>query len=249
MSQSPIIQSFSRSVITTLLSSIMVLIAANNTVFGQLPGLPPTNPTDTTMIFSSPRPLLSDTNIFRSRKHGFAGELYLSTHGFGFGIGYQWALSDQLTISLTLAGSGARNTDEFEVFDQFGVYVPNKVNRLLMFPLFFGGRYRLFKEDITENFRPHLSAALGAAFIMEGPYQGHEQNFFGSVPDARWYTRPGGYLGIGANIGTLGGGNALGVELRYYTIPFGGNGLESIKDIPLKDFGGIFLCLNFGVVN
>ncbi|MFN9303667.1 MAG: hypothetical protein ACK6DA_12935 [Candidatus Kapaibacterium sp.] len=233
----------------SLLVMLITLLFSNSNIYGQLPGLPPVDPSDTTMIFSSPRPLISDTNIFRARKQGFAGELYLSTHGFGFGFGYQWALNEQLVVSITLAGSGARNSDEFEVFDRTGIYVPNKVNRLLMFPLLIGTRYRLFKDDITESLRPHVSAAFGGTFIMEGPYQGHEQNFFGSLPDARWYTRPGGYLGIGANIGNFGGGSALGVEIRYYSIPFGGKGLESIKDLPIDNFGGIFLCLNFGVIN
>lgn len=237
-----------RSIFYTLIA--FTIISAVNTSVAQLPGLPPTPVDDTTIVFTSPRPLVSDTNIHRTRNSGFCGELYLSTHGFGFGCGYQIAFTSTLTSYITFGASGARNSDELEMQDPFGnIYVPNKINRLLMFPLFIGARYRLFKDDISESLRPHISAAIGTTFIMSGRYQGYEQNFFGSIGNSRWYTRPGGYIGIGANTGSLGAGNGIGIDLRYYVIPFGGNGLESIRDLPLHDFGGIFLSFNIGVVN
>ncbi len=229
---------------------LFLICGTTHSLFAQLPGLPPAPNDDTTIVFTSPRPLISDTNIHRTRNSGFCGELYLSNHGFGFGCGYQIAFTNKLTSYITFGASGARNSDELEVQDLYGnVYVPNKVNRLLMFPLFLGGRYRVFKDDISESLRPHISAAIGTTFIMSGRYPGYEQNFFGSITNSRWYVRPGGYIGIGANTGALGSGNGVGVDLRYYIIPFGGNGLESIRDLPLHDFGGIFLSFNIGVVN
>jgi hypothetical protein len=38
----------------------------------------------------------------------------------------------------------------------------------------------------------------------------------------------------------------MGFTLRYYTIPFGGEGLESIQGVPINNFGGVFLTLSVG---
>lgn len=233
-----------------LLSAIVLVFLLPGFLHAQLPGLAPTPPEDTSLVFTSPRPLLSDTNIYRSRNSGFCGELFFSNHGFGAGVGYQISLAKDLTMFASFSVSGARNSDELEVLRNDGRFVvPNKVNRLFMFPLTIGARYRLFKEDIAENFRPHISAGLGSSFIMAGPYEGNEQNFFGSFSDAVWYLRPSGFIGFGANIGSLGTGNGFGLDIRYYAIPFGGNGLESVRGLPLHDFGGIFILLSVGVVN
>jgi hypothetical protein len=37
--------------------------------------------------------------------------------------------------------------------------------------------------------------------------------------------------------------------IRYYYIPFGGNGIDSIKDLPMKDFGGLFIALGIAFGN
>jgi hypothetical protein len=50
---------------------------------------------------------------------------------------------------------------------------------------------------------------------------------------------------MGANFGSN-NKTLVSANIRYYIIPFGGEGLESIKDLPITQFGGIFLSLSFG---
>jgi hypothetical protein len=37
------------------------------------------------------------------------------------------------------------------------------------------------------------------------------------------------------------------LDARYYLIPFGGEGLESIRGRPMKDFNGLFISLAIGI--
>ena len=53
-------------------------------------------------------------------------------------------------------------------------------------------------------------------------------------------------FGIGASFGSLGKGSFIGVNIRYYTIPFGDPGLESLAALPISNFGGVFLSLSVG---
>jgi hypothetical protein len=84
-------------------------------------------------------------------------------------------------------------------------------------------------------------------YITEGadgiPYY-HE--FFSSFGDATFYGRFGGFVGIGAYFGNIAKGNLVGANIRYYAIPFGGAGLESMAGLPITNFGGIFLSLTVG---
>jgi hypothetical protein len=165
--------------------------------------------------------------------------LSLSENGFGGGIFYQRSLTARLHWSIEATLSGARNSDEFEVYDPStgDIFVPGKVNRLFMLPLSVELLYRLFGESLDDSFAPLVSAGIAPTLIFATPY---EEEFFRSFAHARLFVRPGAHVGIGARL-RYGGEHFLAVRLRYYTIPFGGNGLESVRGRPIRDFGGVVL--------
>ncbi|MCU0331072.1 MAG: hypothetical protein MUC47_08885 [Candidatus Kapabacteria bacterium] len=213
-------------------------------VAGEDPGLQ-----DTLIVFESPRPLLENGGIQRPRDNAAGIDLLFSGSGWGFGGFYQRSLGGDATAFLHLGISGRRNSDEFENAWLGPIpVVAGKLNRLFMFPVSLGVQYRLFSTSLQESFRPFLSAGAGPTFIVSTPYirDGQFYEFFSSFGQATLHTRFGAHVGIGSFFGTPSTGSLVGVQVRYYTIPFGGDGLESMRDNPITNFGGIFLSLTVG---
>jgi len=229
---------------------LVIILNLNGTVKAQITGAPlPGKPIeeDTTIIFTSPRPLLSESQQDKLHSKAWGLDLLFSSNGFGAGAFYQRFFTENTTGFVNFGISGARNSDEFEQYNPYTgqITVPNKVNRLYIFPLTLGVEYRLFADKIAESFRPHINAGVGTTFILATPY---DREFFLAFGHANGYTRFGGFVGIGANVGSS-SKSLMGVNVRYYFIPFGGNGLESIRDLPITDFGGLFLTLSVGIIN
>ncbi|MCX7930311.1 MAG: hypothetical protein N2663_06290 [Chlorobi bacterium] len=203
-----------------------------------------TVPVDTVFVFQSPRPLVGPT----TRASGRAGaglEILFSQSGFGAGFFYQLPFDDLWTGLLELGISGARNSSEIEsLYDPVTgrLLVPGKINRLFIFPLTFGVRYRLFRDELSESLRPFLCGGIGPTFVVSTPY---EYEFFQSWGYARGYLRFGSFIGAGLIVGPSQKSDAA-LAVRYYYIPFGGNGLESIQGQPIKTFGGVFLTFSVG---
>ncbi|HYF01772.1 MAG TPA: hypothetical protein VEC36_00225 [Patescibacteria group bacterium] len=201
---------------------------------------------DSTIIFRSPRPLIDPLEAEKRRSSmGIMGTL--SSSGFGAGGFYQKEFTKDWTYTIDGILSGARNTDELETgFDPYTgmTFIPNKVNRIYMLPLMAGIQHRLFSDKLTDNLRPFVSAGAGPAFILTTPYQ---YEFFRAFADGKLYTRVGGFVGAGAQVGTPGLKSTTSVSARYYFIPFGGEGLESIKGSPINDFGGLQLSVSVGL--
>jgi hypothetical protein len=145
--------------------------------------------------------------------------------------------------------SGRRNSDEFENAWLGSVpVVAEKVNRLYMIPMTVGFQYRLFAADLQESFRPYVSAGITPTIIVQTPYirDGEFYEFFSAFGYAETHFRWGAMFAVGSLFGDPTEGTVIGVTARYYTIPFGGEGLESIRDLPITNFGGIFLSLSVG---
>lgn len=165
-----------------------------------------------------------------------------SQSGFGLGFFFQYQFSDLVTGFADLGISGARNTSEIEtLYDPYTgrFLVPGKINRLYVLPLTVGVQHRVFAESLAETLRPFLAAGIGPSLILSTPY---EYEFFESWKYARAYGRVGGFVGVGTYIGASTKGSVT-FQVRYYVIPFGGDGLESVQGHPIKDFGGLFLAL------
>ncbi len=234
---------------SVLLGAVLAFAPSHAQVTGEDPVSPGEKPkrADTTMVFTSPRPLLAVADSKDALQDAWGLDILFSGNGFGLGTFYYREFSETLFGFAHLGISGVQSTDEFEEFDPFTQQwiVPNKVNRLFMFPMTVGVQYRLFESDITENFRPFVQAGIGPTLIMATPYS---KEFFSSFSDASFYVRPGGFVGAGLYFGDS-QKNITGAHIRYYFIPFGGDGLESVQGFPINNFGGIFLSLSVGILN
>lgn len=227
---------------------VALLFAIQSGLYGQIAGEAPTG-VDTLIIFEPATPLLGYGGLDPVRENAAGLDLLFSSSGYGLGGFYQRRLSDNITAFAHMGISGRRNTDEFEnVWLGPVPVVANKINRLFMVPTSVGLQYQLFTESLQDNFRPFLSAGAGPTFIIATPYirDGEFVEFFSSFGRASLYTRFGGHIGVGSFFGNPSSGSLIGVQIRYYIIPFGGDGLESMRGSPIRDFGGVFLSLTIG---
>ncbi len=224
---------------------IILTVILSGILYAQETGepVPEFNP-DTVFIFKSPRPLLTVAPSERVFDNGMGLHLLMSGNGYGFGVFYALRLNKFWNAFTSVYFSGARKSDEFEYYDpETGeIIIPGKKNRLYMIPVMFGIHYYAFRESLHESFQPYFSAGLGPTFILANSYQ---RDFFEAIGYTQFHTRFGGFFGLGADV-TSNPKAILGVDVRYYYIPFGGDGIESIENVPIYNFGGIFLSLNFG---
>lgn len=235
---------------------IFCMITLNINSYAQVTGREeePEFNADTTFIFESPRPLIikGDKNFIKSNSYGL--DVLLSESGFGMGVFWQKQfMGGNMIVYSHLVLSGARNTDEFDQFVNGNWQVINKINRVYKFPLTFGIQQFIFKDALSESLQPFLSLGVGPSFILSTPYtydrvpNGEVMGWFKSFSYADVDIRFGGSLGIGAYFGNI-NNSILGVNIKYYYVPFGGNGIESIIGLPMKNLGGVFLSLTIGSV-
>ncbi len=224
---------------------ILIFLSNSNTLECQIKGKPPTKgESDTTFIFESPRPLIDKSDIGESANQAWGLDLLFSDNGFGFGAFYQYEFAENWDFITGLYISGARNSDEIEFYnpDENEYRVPDKINRLYMAPLSFGVQRYFFTDVLQESLRPFLCAGLSPATILSTPYN---KEFFTAFGYGDLYLRFGAFVGGGANVSAV-EGSILNLSVKYYYIPFGDDGLESIKNNPIHNFGGVFLSLTFG---
>jgi hypothetical protein len=206
---------------------------------------------DSSMVFISPRaekPAAVDSQV--ELRHAWGIDVMLSGNGFGLGGFYRQEYSRDLFGTASFSISDSKDDNEVEYVDYFGqTYVPNKLNRFLMMPLYFGVQYRLFADDITDTFRPYVNAGAGPTLILSSPY---DREYFNALHYARAHYTAGGYVGFGAYFGSD-KGSLMGVNFRYYYIPVPG-GLDSMIDptsntiTKKSDFGGFFITINIGSI-
>ncbi len=208
---------------------------------------------DTVFIFESPRPLITYNDLKKSVSSAYGLDITLTEAGFGAGFFFNEFLTNKIVAFASLYVTGARNTDEFDEWDfinqRYQVY--NKINRLFRFPLTFGLQYFMFQDKLSESLQPFIAAGIGPTFIISTPYTVDRVpnkeivGWFSAFGDAELHTRLGGFVGLGAYIGSI-ANSILGVHIKYYYVPFGDKGLESVLGMPIDNFGGIFLSLSFG---
>lgn len=207
---------------------------------------------DTTIVFRPSKPDPINASSYKPLRNAWGIDLLISNNGFGLGGFWRHEFTDQVSGLVSLAISDVKDEGEVEFYNQFTgqTFVAGKKNRLLMFPVSIGVQYRLFKDDIVDNFRPYISAALGPTMIFVAPYSIQHTNtveqieFFNSLKYGQARYTLGGYIGGGAYFG-LDKGTLSGISFRYYFIPFK-NGIEILDNGFVKQFGGFFITLNFG---
>jgi hypothetical protein len=217
-------------------------------------------PTDTTIVFTPAQPHMLDSDEAAILTNSWGIDLMLSNNGFGAGTFYRKRETADLSWFGSLAVSDVKDEQEVEYYDIYGrSFSPYKKNRLMLIPLFGGIQYRLFRDEIADNFRPYVAAAVGPAMMLVAPYQktimtdmGNGQSiieyqqieFFESLKYATVQYTVGGYIGAGAYFGSE-SGTLSGISIRYYFIPFQ-EGIETLEGVFVNNFGGLYITLNFG---
>ena len=187
-------------------------------------------------------------------------DILISNNGFGAGIFYRREFSDDFAGFVNLAISDVKDDAEFERYDPYGnSIVPYKKNRLMLLPLVAGIQYRVFRDDIVDNFRPYFTAGIGPSMVFVAPYatkevtsgpggftltQYNQVEFFSSLKYGQAKYTLGGFIGLGAYFG-MEKGSLSGINMRYYFVPFS-NGIEVMEGGYMKNFGGFYITLNFG---
>jgi hypothetical protein len=195
---------------------------------------------DSTIIFGS---LEKTPEAAKKSRHAWGVDLLLSTSGFGLGTFYRREFSENLSGFVSLSISESKDENEREVYDIWGrSYVLNKVNRFLVLPLVIGIERRLFAEDIVDNFRPFIGAAVGPTIIYVFPY---DLEYFSALGKGTPKYTLGGYVGAGAYIGSE-GSNLMSLNIRYYFIPYPPGLVDLEASDPKKQFGGFYFTFSFG---
>jgi hypothetical protein len=202
---------------------------------------------DSSIVFTSPNQNLITPPKVVSLLDAWGVDILVSNNGFGVGGFLRHEYSEDLSGTMTLAFSEAKDDNEVEYVDYYGqTIVPGKINRFILVPLHFGVQYRLFAEDILDNFRPYVNAAVGPTLVFSSPY---DREFFNSLGYGQAHYTVGGYVGFGAFFGSS-HESLSGVNIRYYFEPIE-KGLDSMLNSDgsiekKKDFGGFFITFNFG---
>lgn len=249
----------------TMWGSIILAIAAmlvlhNASFAGERPLIISSNhraSADSTLMVESREPLLNVWGL----------DILVSNDGFGLGTFYRRQFTDDLSGFAMFSISESKEDREFEFFDQFTYqsFTPGKLRRFLVMPLTAGVQYRLFREDIMDNFRPFVNAGVGPAMIFSAPFaeltydanrrlvRVTQVEFFKSLGRGQAHYTASGFIGVGANFGND-VSNVFGVNFRYYFTYLFGDGLPSLYEpgrgdviARKKSFGGFFITLNVGM--
>ena len=107
---------------TILLSAILLFIINFTNTRAQTKGSEPEERIsieDSVFIFHSPRPLVNPANKAVNLLNAWGADVLFSNNGFGLGFFYQRKLNSSMALSANLGISGARNTDEFQVWNPY----------------------------------------------------------------------------------------------------------------------------------
>jgi len=219
---------------------------------------------DSTIIFQPVDANLVNQSGYTPLLNAWGFDLLMSNNGFGAGVFLRHEYTDEIAGFIDFAVSDVKDEGEVEYYDYWTgqSYIPNKVNRLIYMPLVAGIQYRLFKDDIVDNFRPYLTGGIGPSIMFVAPYaspqtvidpttgqpytQYNQIDFFSSLKYGQFRYTVGGYIGAGAYFG-MDKGSLSGVNVRYYFSPFPSR-IQVMTNSAIKNFGGLYISLNFGTL-
>ncbi|MDP4200439.1 MAG: outer membrane beta-barrel protein [Bacteroidota bacterium] len=201
-------------------------------------GSTPASPkADTAIIFQPSQPLIrSAMQQARDLPNNWGFNASFSDYGFGGGLFLGHTFGPNVSAELSAEISTASGTREFDLISL------NKVNRIFVIPIMASMQYRLFRDGLSDNLRPYVTAGAGPVVAMTTPYA---EDFFMAFADQTSKIVPGGFVGIGAKFGTD-PKSTLGASLRYFIIPYPG-GIESTTTESLPNLSGLFLSVSYGM--
>ena len=190
-------------------------------------------------VFSQNKP------VSKEPRNNWSMGLSYSERGFGPSFSYYFPSGKSTDFFLNFSVSGVTDSREFERTDYYGNTIPveNKINRVYMSTLSFGLRKELFKDDIEGEFLPIFNIGVSPSMIFMNPYN---QNFFSAIGSTTTSFGIGGFTGLGVSF-RQSKDMSINFNLSYYYIKVVGNEVESIKDNPIDNIGGVQLgfAINF----
>ncbi len=223
------------------LAVIAVTLAASSlraqTPMGSAPATAPATPKqDSAIIFEPSQPLIkSPMQAAREYPNAWGINASFSDYGFGAGLFMGHSFGSDISATVSAEIGTATGTHEFNLVDV------NKVNRIFVIPIMASLEYRLFRDALSENLRPYVTAGAGPVIAMTTPYA---LDFFSAFGQQQSKVIPGGFFGVGAKFGTD-PKSTFGASLRYFIIPYPGE-IESTTSESLKNLSGIFLTVSYG---
>ncbi len=209
------------------------------------------------IVFTDPKSegdkLLTEEDL-APRAHAWGGDLMIGTDGFGLGFFYSYSFNDVLSSFANISLTEAKDNNQRDYYDPyFGQISPNKMNYVFRVPLFLGLQYRLFKDDIVDNFRPFVNGGVGPVLLIVSPVTG---DMFSSLFDGgSSHHTFGGFLGAGAQFG-FDRSSIFGINVRYMIIPVPDgiasvgipdkNNPDTLIPTPLENANGFYITINFG---
>jgi hypothetical protein len=131
-------------------------------------------------------PLVSDMDKPRSSfgaglKNGMSFTLLINNFGFGIGAEYRRAINPSVDLLFETNWSGLKDDTEqsFQYITGQQV-IPNKYNRVMVFPVMAGVRKRVFAEQVSDNLRIYVSGQLGPSFAYAYPY--YNRKLYADIP-------------------------------------------------------------------
>ena len=202
---------------------------------------------DGRIVFKDPKSrgqeVLSEDDL-KPHTNAWGGDLMLGNDGVGVGTFYHVLFSEDLTGIAEISFSEAKDFREIDVVDYYygNQFSPNKVNRVFRVPLFFGLQYRLFREDIVDNFRPFINGGVGPVMLY---ITDAKREFFSSLGFGHARYTYGGFVGAGAQFG-FDRSSVFGLNLKYLIIPTP-KGTQSVEQGELPNANGFFIALSIGL--
>jgi hypothetical protein len=197
------------------------------------------------------------TSIEDNLRKAWGFDILVSDGGIGAGGFYWREITPRIAGFINLSVSEAKDSREVEFYNPWTgqQFVPGKVNRFLVIPLQVGAQYRLFKDQIMDNFRPFVGIGIGPTMIYATPY---DRDFFSALGHGKSYYTVGGFVGAGAYIGSD-VSSLVGINFRYYFVPYfgginsmdatiiGGEGGPEERFVRKDQFGGFYITFTFGM--
>ncbi len=166
-------------------------------------------------------------------RNGMGFRLQLNNFGFGVGGEYRRVLTRYTKGLIEFQISSIRDETE-QTFQSYWGYsvIPNKYNRVLVFPVMFGLSRRMFAEYLSDDFRLFVQASGGPTPAFVYPYYDHDLYNLGFRPSFEGFTQQNhdvfqgwgdgefifgasGQLSIGANVGGD-FGNIQSIRIGYF---------------------------------
>ena len=146
---------------------------------------------------------------------GFA----MAETGSSLGIFIAWPLIPDYHFGLGFDAFLLRDSKQLDFYDPYyGIpYSINKQNNVYLFDLLVTAKKRLFKQDLSEEFRPFISAALGSVYGMNFPEVSRDVNNVSKKDEYRWTV--GGFVGAGVDF-SVKSNHLVTIRAQYRVMPF-----------------------------